>query len=782
VYKKWLFTFLICCFILLTEYKSIVYSQESYSPISSLAGSYFNTSTYSINPLVNLKFNKNKIVNPKSEKISSNLLKLIDNNFLLPNEDRIKLISQMKEMKQFIGKEDSVNDIDRRIENKAHNDLVYVYIRLKKDTNTTIIDNYVWKVTDRDEKNHLVAALIEPNKLEALALLSEVDSIQSVLAPVTNSGSVVTEGDLIHRTNSVRSTYLQSGSGIKIGVISDGVDNIASARSSGDLPAEVTILENAIGGDEGTAMLEIIYDMVPNASLYFHDCGSNTIAFNSAVDDLVAAGVNIIVDDIIWLNEPYFEDGTIASHIASLITTNNIVYISSAGNNGQKHYQGDYYNDGYNFHDFSRNPTTNSYLYVNIPNNSTVQIILQWNDNYGTSNNDYDLVLFNTSNYNILSDSRNIQNGNDIPYENIIYTNTTGNTIDGEINIYNYQGLAASKTLEIFIYTYSGSAIYSNNITPIDSIFGHQAVTEVIAVGAISATDPGNDTIELYSSQGPVTINNQSQRQKPDISGIDCVSITGAGGFPTPFCGTSAAAPHIAAIVAQLWGQYPLSTSSQIKNHILNTAIDLGTAGLDNIFGYGRADALLSYQAGPAIPIFSLPGGNYNGSIYISLSSENSTSIRYTLDNSEPTCSSAVYSSPLLITSTKNLKAVACNDLGISEIKSETYTINTPVSTWYLAEGYTGESFVTLGLIQNPTDIAANVTVTFMVQGGDNITKSYTVPANSRYTVNYNRDIGAGKSVSAKFASDQDIIVERAVYWDAGGVHYAGGHNTMGKL
>ena len=100
--------------------------------------------------------------------------------------------------------------------------------------------------------------------------------------------------------------------------------------------------------------------------------------------------------------------------------------------------------------------------------------------------------------------------------------------------------------------------------------------------------------------------------------------------------------------------------------------------------------------------------------------------------------------------------------------------------TWYLAEGYTGGSFVTLGLIQNPTNSVANVTVTFMVQGGDNITKSYSVPANSRYTVNYNRDIGPDKSVSAKFVSDQDIIVERAVYWDAGGVHYAGGHNTMG--
>ena len=43
------------------------------------------------------------------------------------------------------------------------------------------------------------------------------------------------------------------------------MDHIADSVASGDLPNDVTVLSNTQGGDEGTAMLEIVYDMVPGA-------------------------------------------------------------------------------------------------------------------------------------------------------------------------------------------------------------------------------------------------------------------------------------------------------------------------------------------------------------------------------------------------------------------------------------------------------------------------------------------------------------------------------------
>ena len=87
---------------------------------------------------------------------------------------------------------------------------------------------------------------------------------------------------------------------------------------------------------------------------------------------------------------------------------------------------------------------------------------------------------------------------------------------------------------------------------PMGSVFGHKAVPGVIAVGAIDAGDAGHDDIEAFSSQGPSEVYFPSfeSRLKPDITGIDGVAVTGAGGFPNPFFGTSAAAPHIAAIAA----------------------------------------------------------------------------------------------------------------------------------------------------------------------------------------------------------------------------------------
>lgn len=136
--------------------------------------------------------------------------------------------------------------------------------------------------------------------------------------------------------------------------------------------------------------------------------------------------------------------------------------------------------------------------------------------------------------------------------------------------------------------------------TPEGSVWGHPSATGVIATGAINQGTP--DTIASYSSQGPVRVDFPSiqNRPKPDICGIAGVSVTANGGFTTPFYGTSAAAPHIAAICAQIWSFDPDRTNTEIKNYLINYAVDLGSSSFDNVFGHGRADAMQS--AGAASP------------------------------------------------------------------------------------------------------------------------------------------------------------------------------------
>ena len=67
-----------------------------------------------------------------------------------------------------------------------------------------------------------------------------------------------------------------------------------------------------------------------------------------------------------------------------------------------------------------------------------------------------------------------------------------------------------------------------------------------------------------------------------------------------------------------------------------------------------------------------------------------------------------------------------------------------------------------------------------MIEGESNVSKQYTVGANTRYTIAVNDEIGSGKSVSTKVSANQNIIVERAMYWDGGSIHWVGGHNTTG--
>jgi len=558
-------------------------------------GSININSDSEIQRLANLKAN----LAPSLRKLSTDLLQLLNPEFL-PRSTTIQQHSEtMKSLKQFKPDEKAVN-----FEESVMEGIVYVYVYLFDGYSTHTIDGIVEEVISRDENNNMAIAWVKVKKLKTLATLQAVRTIRTVMPPIIRTGSVTTEGDLIHRTSNVRSTYGMNGTGIKIGIISDGVDSRATSQASGDLPPDgsgLTVLSNTFGGDEGTAILEIVHDMVPGAELYFHDLGngSNTATFNSAVDDLVTAGCNIICDDIGWLLEPFYEDGTVASHINSVISSNDIIYVSSAGNSGNSHYQGNFYPivGDPTVHDFSEGDTTGNFLYLPLSFYQSVFIVLQWDDPFGGSGNDYDLYLINLSTSDVVALSQIWQTGTEDPLEYISYTriDLIGST-DYAIAVNKYLG--DPKNLEVFIYAPFN---YSNNIKPEDAIYGHPAVDGVVSVGAVRQSTP--TTIEYFSSQGPSTIAFPSSevRQTPKIVGVDGVKITGAGGFPNPFYGTSASAPHIAAILAQAWSYDLMQTGNEVRQLLYNWPEDLGSSGFDNVFGYGRGDALNIFSG--ALPV-----------------------------------------------------------------------------------------------------------------------------------------------------------------------------------
>jgi len=152
------------------------------------------------------------------------------------------------------------------------------------------------------------------------------------------------------------------GSGTSVGVLSDGIDHLADSQATGDL-APVTVPSDSRchqgSGDEGTALLEIVHDLAPGAQLFFSG-PTTSLEFIDSVNCLTAAGAKIIVDDIGFLNEPFFEDGPVASAVRAAVQ-GGVSYHSAAGNDAMDYLEQAFRGTpGSDFHDFLGGPIDNA--------------------------------------------------------------------------------------------------------------------------------------------------------------------------------------------------------------------------------------------------------------------------------------------------------------------------------------------------------------------------------------------------------------------------------------
>ena len=464
---------------------------------------------------------------------------------------------------------------------------------------------------------NVVQAWVPISSLDQIAAL---DAVQEITPPdygVTKTGSINTEGDAIHRADLVRAFSGLTGAGVKVGVISDGVDSWTTSRSRGDLPGNIEMNpENEGEGDEGTALLEIVHDLAPNARLAFSGAGTSLLFVEATLwlanEAFGGEGADVIVDDLGYYLQPYYEDGYVALAVADTVA-GGAVFVSAAGNYAQRHYEGEFVDGGDGYHDFDHSGGTDIALRIDTGDDGT-SVILQWNDRFGASTNDYDLyvcppglkpVKFNLQNDICTGSNRSQQEGgNDDPYE-FVFPSFDGHT---EADVYIRKHSGVTKSLELFV---PGGRILEHRVEE-GGIVGHPAVAEVLAVGAIRASDPGNDDPESFSDRGPSVLIDET-RNKPDVMGINGVSITGSGGFGeqyvgvsgAAFFGTSAAAPHVAGIAALIMEAQRRATPNATKKQVADavtqklrdTAIDLGESGRDNTFGYGRADALAAIES-----------------------------------------------------------------------------------------------------------------------------------------------------------------------------------------
>jgi hypothetical protein len=463
------------------------------------------------------------------------------------------------------------------------------------------------------------------------------------------AGSVTTAGDHAMNADATRAAYGVSGSGVKVGVLSDSFDCLKGASggvSSGDLSTVTVVQEisDCTGAtDEGRAMLEIVHDVAPGASLSFASAFNGIAAFANNIIALKNAGAQVIVDDIFYFSEPMFQDGPIAQAVDTVVSQG-AAYFSAAGNEARQSYEsafrdGPTLSDGsipsalglgvpHFFGGVAHNFSTtgvDTMQRVTIPSGATLTLVLQWDEPFASvsgragAQNDLDIYVLNAAGTMVVGGSAHDNVGLDA-IEMLDFTNR-GPTADFNIMITRFAGTSPG----FLKYVYFSPAVTIQEFaTSSGTVWGHTNANGALAVGAAfwrntPAFGLTPARLEPYSSGGPTPILFDASgqrlagpliRHKPEIVAPDGAATTFFGqtvpGFPSPlFFGTSAAAPHAAAVAALMLEKQPSLPPATVYSMLESTALDMGPPGFDVDSGFGliQADAAVRAALGTTLTL-----------------------------------------------------------------------------------------------------------------------------------------------------------------------------------
>jgi subtilisin-like proprotein convertase family protein len=528
----------------------------------------------------------------------------------------------------------------------------------------------------------------QAERVAAMQAASELWRGPSSLAAETHgfasTGARTSEGSKAHGADRARKLYNADGTGVTIGVLSDSDDGSESSITTGDLPASTITIpgqDGRPGAGEGTAMMEIVHDLAPGANLVFATAFNGPEVFADNIRRLrFEYHCDVIVDDVIYFFESPYQDDIVAQAVEDVVA-DGAVYVSSAGNEGNQNdgtsgtWEGDFKDagalatlpSGYTIHNFGDKTISDRIEKQGGP------LILHWADP-GTlaapaSSNDYDLFVLDQDLRNVLVAATDLQDGAGLPFEYLGYNFPPNLRV-----VVARHPNAETRAMRVALFR-GELGISTNGAT-----YGHNSAKNALGVAAVDAAEAtgGEFTagpltpVELFSSDGSRRVffdrdGNEIKpgkltfasgggelRQKPDIAGADGVQTTLP---PTtglnPFYGTSAAAPHVAAIAGLIKSAVPAATSTQIRNALKTSALDIEGNGLDRDSGVGIAfapsalkkagakDAVyLETNAVQLTPIGSdavLPGGSAQLRVQlINNGAAKATAVTATLSSSSP--------------------------------------------------------------------------------------------------------------------------------------------------
>lgn len=415
-------------------------------------------------------------------------------------------------------------------------------------------------------------------------------------------------------------------------------------------------LESEEATDEGRGMLQIVHDMAPKAKLAFATAFVSEEGFAGNIEELAAEGAETIVDDVGYFEEPFFQDGPIAAAV-NKVTKAGATYLSAAGNDNLFDSEGNEiasweapeYRDsgdcpgavralsGFNPHhclDFNPGAPTDRTFGIKVEPHEVLSIDLQWAEPWFGVKTDIDAFLLNSSGQLLTSSANgngNAEGETHEPVEIVQWVNNSASEKTVQLVVNRFSG-SASPRLK-FILLQDGGGVTGTEypksgggdvVGP--SIYGHAGAASAISVGAIRyAPRPGEgEEPEFYSSRGPVTHlfepvegtkpaapvpGGEEVLSKPDVTATDCGGTTFFAVLAESewhFCGTSAAAPHAAGVIALERQAAPLAKPALLRESLADTGSAIGAFGPCAIGG-GLVEAVAAVEAAREEPPLTAP-------------------------------------------------------------------------------------------------------------------------------------------------------------------------------
>ncbi len=492
----------------------------------------------------------------------------------------------------------------------------------------------------------VVSGWLPVGALEQAAELGTLQTARPAVA-LPRVGSVTSEGDPAMLSDFARLAFRVKGRRITVGSLSDSYDCLEGAAgdiATGDLPParRITILDDSAcpGSDEGRAMMQLIRDVAPRASQAFHTAFGGQADFANGIVELAnQAGSEVIVDDVIYFAEPMFQDGIIAQAVDQ-VKAQGVAYFSSAGNGGRNSWDSEdngFVDSGVTGafggarHDFDPGPEVDDLQSFILAPGVTI-FAFQWDQPAVSvsgapgSASDVDILVYDAAgNFTFIGGFASNIGGDPIEVFGIV-----NNTIDDlEVNI----------ALELFDGPAPGFMKYvvfdprSENIndpptsfpaeyqTNSSTNYGHSNAAGAAGVGAsfwrqtprfgvfpprINAFSSAGGTPILFDLEGlPV----EELRAQPRFTGPDGGITTFFGTRDefgnidpdgTNFFGTSASAPHVAAVAALMLEADRSLSPDEVFEILEDTAIDMddpATPGFDFGFDFGTGNGFVNALA-----------------------------------------------------------------------------------------------------------------------------------------------------------------------------------------